>query len=188
MAIAARPIIGRQLSTEGSSCVCGNGPSVSGSGAQDSFLGQQLAIRILNQRSRKQQAARVQMTVHPISTVRSLVNQWLHRNASVEPVNTAAFTPYSMLREKAPTIADLPPSLRNGVAVQERPMPKREEQERAENAWGGFDLHADMFKAGRFVDSGFVFRERFAIRCYEVDRNRTASIETIANLMQVREA
>ncbi|GAQ87344.1 Acyl-ACP Thioesterase A [Klebsormidium nitens] len=184
MAMATRPISGGQLLTDGSSCVCGNGPSVSGSGARDTFFGQRLTVQYPVRRPRKQETARVQMTVHPINSVRSLVTQWLHRKASAEPVNTAVFTPYSMLREKAPAIADLPPSLRNGVAVKERPMPKTEEEERGGNAWGGFDLHADMFKAGRFVDSGFVFRERFAIRCYEVDRNRTASIETIANLMQ----
>ena len=35
------------------------------------------------------------------------------------------------------------------------------------------------------IDNGLVFREKFVIRCYEVGTNRTASMETIANLLQV---
>ena len=39
--------------------------------------------------------------------------------------------------------------------------------------------------AGKLIDDGMVYRENFIIRCYEVGVNRTASIESIANLLQV---
>lgn len=126
------------------------------------------------------------MGLHPVSSVRSLVSQWLHKKATTSV--DVSFPQYSMLTvdRQSPTVADLPPSLRNGVVMKERPrmVPPKKEEMVVDN-WGGFDLQADMFKGGRLVDNGYVFRERFAIRCYEVDGNRTASIETIANLLQV---
>ena len=39
--------------------------------------------------------------------------------------------------------------------------------------------------SGKLIDDGMVYRENFLIRCYEVGVNRTASIESIANLLQV---
>lgn len=38
---------------------------------------------------------------------------------------------------------------------------------------------------GKLIDDGMIYRESFVIRCYEVGVNRTASIESIANLLQV---
>ncbi|XP_024397914.1 oleoyl-acyl carrier protein thioesterase 1, chloroplastic [Physcomitrium patens] len=38
-------------------------------------------------------------------------------------------------------------------------------------------------KSGRLIDN-LLYREKFAIRCYEVGTNRAASMETIANLLQ----
>jgi fatty acyl-ACP thioesterase A len=39
-------------------------------------------------------------------------------------------------------------------------------------------------KSGRLIDK-LLYREKFMIRCYEVGTNRTASMETMANLLQV---
>ncbi|GBG61255.1 hypothetical protein CBR_g19787 [Chara braunii] len=42
----------------------------------------------------------------------------------------------------------------------------------------------DFPRPGGLVDGGLAYRETFLVRCYEVGVNRTASIETIANLLQ----
>ncbi|GBG91603.1 hypothetical protein CBR_g52636 [Chara braunii] len=39
-------------------------------------------------------------------------------------------------------------------------------------------------QSGRLIDNGFVYSETFFIRCYEVGVDRTARIDTIANLLQ----
>lgn len=39
-------------------------------------------------------------------------------------------------------------------------------------------------KKGKLIDQ-LLYREKFIIRCYEVGTNRTASMETMANLLQV---
>lgn len=44
---------------------------------------------------------------------------------------------------------------------------------------------APPLKSGRLIDK-LLYREKFVIRCYEVGTNRTASMETMANLLQVR--
>lgn len=41
-----------------------------------------------------------------------------------------------------------------------------------------------IMSTGKLIDKGMVYRENFVIRCYEVGVNRTASIESIANLLQ----
>jgi len=42
---------------------------------------------------------------------------------------------------------------------------------------------APSLKSGRLIDN-LLYREKFVIRCYEVGTNRTASMETMANLLQ----
>lgn len=44
---------------------------------------------------------------------------------------------------------------------------------------------AQLVKKGKLIDQ-LLYREKFIIRCYEVGTNRTASMETMANLLQVR--
>nr|XP_043620400.1 palmitoyl-acyl carrier protein thioesterase, chloroplastic-like [Erigeron canadensis]XP_043620402.1 palmitoyl-acyl carrier protein thioesterase, chloroplastic-like [Erigeron canadensis] len=48
------------------------------------------------------------------------------------------------------------------------------------------DMLADLysFGLGRFVQDGFVFRQNFSIRSYEIGADRTASIETLMNHLQ----
>ncbi|XP_019178516.1 PREDICTED: oleoyl-acyl carrier protein thioesterase, chloroplastic [Ipomoea nil] len=43
---------------------------------------------------------------------------------------------------------------------------------------------ADRLRLGSLAEDGFSYREKFIIRCYEVGINRTATVETIANLLQ----
>ncbi|KAL2631106.1 hypothetical protein R1flu_015792 [Riccia fluitans] len=42
----------------------------------------------------------------------------------------------------------------------------------------------ELLKMGGLIDDGLVYREKFIIRCYEVGTNRTASMDTMANLLQ----
>lgn len=44
---------------------------------------------------------------------------------------------------------------------------------------------ADRLRLGSLAEDGFSYREKFIIRCYEVGINKTATVETIANLLQV---
>ncbi|XP_071689386.1 oleoyl-acyl carrier protein thioesterase, chloroplastic-like [Rutidosis leptorrhynchoides] len=43
---------------------------------------------------------------------------------------------------------------------------------------------ADRLRLGSLTDDGLSYKERFVIRCYEVGINKTATVETIANLLQ----
>lgn len=47
------------------------------------------------------------------------------------------------------------------------------------------DMLADPFGIGRFMQDGLIFRQNFAIRSYEIGADRTASIETLMNHLQV---
>lgn len=47
------------------------------------------------------------------------------------------------------------------------------------------DMLIDPFGFGRIVQDGLVFRQNFSIRSYEIGADRTASIETLMNHLQV---
>lgn len=44
---------------------------------------------------------------------------------------------------------------------------------------------ADRLRHGRLMEDGFSYKEQFIVRSYEVGINKTATVETIANLLQV---
>ncbi|XP_078432320.1 fatty acyl-ACP thioesterases B [Wolffia australiana] len=46
------------------------------------------------------------------------------------------------------------------------------------------DMLVDAFAFGRIVQDGFVFRQNFSIRSYEIGADKTASIETLMNHLQ----
>ncbi|XP_010926746.1 oleoyl-acyl carrier protein thioesterase, chloroplastic [Elaeis guineensis] len=48
---------------------------------------------------------------------------------------------------------------------------------------GGMGL-AESLRLGRLVEDGLSYKESFIVRCYEVGINKTATVETIANLLQ----
>lgn len=50
----------------------------------------------------------------------------------------------------------------------------------------GLGSLADRLRLGSLTEDGFSYKERFIVRCYEVGINKTATVETIANLLQVR--
>lgn len=47
------------------------------------------------------------------------------------------------------------------------------------------DMLVDPFGLGQIVQDGFVFRQNFSIRSYEIGADRTASVETLMNHLQV---
>lgn len=47
------------------------------------------------------------------------------------------------------------------------------------------DMLVDPFGIGKIVQDGLVFRQNFSIRSYEIGADRTASIETLMNHLQV---
>ncbi|KAK9138360.1 hypothetical protein Sjap_008954 [Stephania japonica] len=56
--------------------------------------------------------------------------------------------------------------------------------DRAPGTVGAGASLADRLRHGSLVEDGLSFKELFIVRCYEVGINRTATVETIANLMQ----
>jgi fatty acyl-ACP thioesterase B len=47
------------------------------------------------------------------------------------------------------------------------------------------DMLSDTFGFGRIIHDGLMFRQNFSIRSYEIGADRTASIETLMNHLQV---
>lgn len=47
------------------------------------------------------------------------------------------------------------------------------------------DMLIDPFGIGKIVEDGLVFRQNFSIRSYEIGADKTASIETLMNHLQV---
>lgn len=45
---------------------------------------------------------------------------------------------------------------------------------------------AERLRLGSLLEDGLSYKESFIVRCYEVGINKTATVETIANLLQVR--
>ena len=45
---------------------------------------------------------------------------------------------------------------------------------------------AERLRLGSLLEDGLSYKESFIVRCYEVGINKTATVETIANLLLVR--
>lgn len=50
----------------------------------------------------------------------------------------------------------------------------------------GLGTLADRLRLGSLTEDGLSYKEKFVVRSYEVGSNKTATVETIANLLQVR--
>jgi len=50
----------------------------------------------------------------------------------------------------------------------------------------GLATLADQLRLGSLTEDGLSYKEKFVVRSYEVGSNKTATVETIANLLQVR--
>ncbi|PIA29977.1 hypothetical protein AQUCO_05800214v1 [Aquilegia coerulea] len=55
---------------------------------------------------------------------------------------------------------------------------------RSSNNVSSMGCLADKFRHGSLSDDGLSYKEKFIVRCYEVGINKTATVETIANLLQ----
>ena len=79
-----------------------------------------------------------------------------------------------------------------GLLIEEEQKDKylREEEEKGKHTFltsdtAFVDSHVFCPRVGMLENSMYSYMETFVIRCYEVGMNRTASIETMANLLQV---
>ncbi|XP_042503814.1 palmitoyl-acyl carrier protein thioesterase, chloroplastic-like [Macadamia integrifolia] len=68
----------------------------------------------------------------------------------------------------------------NGIKVGKR----HGSSEWGKGGGGGMDLPSHAFKLGRFVEDRFVYRQTFIIRSYEIGPDKTATMETLMNLLQ----
>ncbi|XP_068666049.1 oleoyl-acyl carrier protein thioesterase 2, chloroplastic-like [Aristolochia californica] len=59
-----------------------------------------------------------------------------------------------------------------------------ERENRVGDGQSGSMSLADRLRLGSLAEDGFSFKEKFIVRCYEVGINKTATVETIANLLQ----
>lgn len=59
-------------------------------------------------------------------------------------------------------------------------------QEATNRVQTGLGSLADRLRLGSLTEDGLSYKEKFIVRCYEVGINKTATVETIANLLQVR--
>ena len=48
------------------------------------------------------------------------------------------------------------------------------------------DTLAGRLRLGSLTEDGLSYKEKFIVRSYEVGSNKTATVETVANLLQVR--
>lgn len=84
--------------------------------------------------------------------------------------------PTSVFRS-SPPIVKRRPSLNVKAVVSDQGGPIRVES--------GTGILADTLRLGSLAEDGFSYKEKFIVRCYEVGINKTATVETIANLLQV---
>ncbi|KAJ0783332.1 putative oleoyl-[acyl-carrier-protein] hydrolase [Helianthus annuus] len=99
-------------------------------------------------------------------TARSVTNSRSIDSVSIRRRNNG-FVSNSLCRRVAPVMAVKVDEQRTGVAVDvtEKRL-------------------ADRLRMGSLTEDGLSYKERFIIRCYEVGINKTATVETIANLLQ----
>jgi fatty acyl-ACP thioesterase B len=71
----------------------------------------------------------------------------------------------------------------NGTNVGEAPFVGNKINEPAKQSDVDAPLHAILL--GRFVEERFVYRQTFIIRSYEIGPDKTATMETLMNLLQV---
>ncbi|MBA0818988.1 hypothetical protein Gohar_022314, partial [Gossypium harknessii] len=59
-----------------------------------------------------------------------------------------------------------------------------QQKEVAEVVKSGSGRLADLLRLGSLAEDGLSYNEKYIVRCYEVGINKTATIETLANLLQ----
>jgi fatty acyl-ACP thioesterase A len=72
-----------------------------------------------------------------------------------------------------------------GSASNKAPVVLAVVSDRAIGSGSGSAIVADRLRLGSLTEDGLSYKERFIVRSYEVGINKTATVETIANLLQV---
>ncbi|RZC60161.1 hypothetical protein C5167_021901 [Papaver somniferum] len=70
----------------------------------------------------------------------------------------------------------------NGRKVNGTYIERTYDRAQESNSWDGAPVHE--FQLGRFVEGRFVYRQLFVIRSYEIGPDKTATMETLMNLLQ----
>ncbi|KAL1834906.1 hypothetical protein ACET3Z_004557 [Daucus carota] len=97
------------------------------------------------------------------------------RFLSPDSISIGRRTPIS--RWRSPTFSG---NYANGVNAQVLGVKKEIERERE----GEKTSLAEKLRLGSLTEDGLSYKEKFIVRCYEVGINKTATVETIANLLQ----
>ncbi|XVF32158.1 hypothetical protein REPUB_Repub17cG0057900 [Reevesia pubescens] len=79
---------------------------------------------------------------------------------------------------RSPVVVSCSPSTRLNLT------PVRQQHVGTELVESGSGSLADRLRLGSLTEDGLSYKEKFIVRCYEVGINKTATVETIANLLQ----
>ncbi|OMO86907.1 Acyl-ACP thioesterase [Corchorus capsularis] len=90
--------------------------------------------------------------------------------------------PLSISR-RSPTVVSCSPSIRPSLAPVQAVL-AGQQQAGTELVDSGLGSLADRLRLGSLTEDGLSYKEKFIVRCYEVGINKTATVETIANLLQ----
>ncbi|KAG9447904.1 hypothetical protein H6P81_014032 [Aristolochia fimbriata] len=102
-------------------------------------------------------------------------------NVSADPLR--GLCPSGLLPPKLPSSASRRTLLFTRSAPSSASL-EVERENRVEDVQSGSVTLADRLRLGSLAEDGLSFKEKFIVRCYEVGINKTATVETIANLMQ----
>ncbi|XWS36590.1 hypothetical protein CRYUN_Cryun20dG0097600 [Craigia yunnanensis] len=86
-------------------------------------------------------------------------------------------------RRRSPIFVSCSPSIRLNLTPVQAVM-SDQKQVGTEVVESGSGSLADRLRLGSLAEDGLSFKEKYIVRCYEVGINKTATIETMANLLQ----
>ncbi|XP_021273792.1 oleoyl-acyl carrier protein thioesterase 1, chloroplastic isoform X2 [Herrania umbratica] len=86
-------------------------------------------------------------------------------------------------RRRTPLVVSCSPSSRPNLSPLQEVLPGQQ-QAGMELVESGSASLADRLRLGSLTEDGLSYKEKFIVRCYEVGINKTATVETIANLLQ----
>ncbi|GMJ01290.1 fatA acyl-ACP thioesterase 1, fatA acyl-ACP thioesterase [Hibiscus trionum] len=90
--------------------------------------------------------------------------------------------PFAFRRRSPVSVSCSPPSRHKLTPVQA--VLSSQKTEVPEVVKSGSECLTDRLRLGRLADDGLSYKEKYIVRCYEVGINKTATIETLANLLQ----
>ncbi|XVF21352.1 hypothetical protein REPUB_Repub12eG0083300 [Reevesia pubescens] len=86
-------------------------------------------------------------------------------------------------RRWSPVVVSCSPSIRLNLTPVQAVL-SSQQQVGTELVESGSGSLADRLRLGSLTEDGLSYKEKFIVRCYEVGINKTATVETIANLLQ----